>query len=72
MADRETKIEISPTFKFLLSIVLGLIVLSWLVATILAVYAKPSVQVNGLIELAKDCIKLSIGGILGLLGGKVS
>ena len=72
MTDKETKFEISPTFKFLIGIVLGLFALSWIIATLLALYAKPTVQVTGLIDLAKDCIKLSFGGILGLLGGKIS
>ena len=68
---REVAVGINPTFKFVLLIVVGLTILFFAGAFVLATAFNPSENIN---NLSQVCIALTSGGagaVFGLLGGKV-
>ncbi|MGH3429026.1 MAG: hypothetical protein ACRD4E_03430 [Bryobacteraceae bacterium] len=64
------QIDLDPTFKIALVIVLGIVLLSLLIMAVLAILGAHNTDSGKLFTLCSDVFKLGFGAIVGLLGGK--
>lgn len=67
---KKNEVTVSPTFKLVLFIALGLTLLSLLTSILLAIIATPSEDTKRLIETCSTTYKMGFGAIIGLIGGK--